>query len=66
MMMKTKTKTNTKTDKFPERMGQCLQVVSSPWSCIKAEMSLAHDTHCPVTKAKTKTKTKKKTKTKTK
>ena len=48
MMTNTKTKTKTKTDKFPVRMGQCLQVVSSPWSCIKAEMSLAHDTHCPV------------------
>ena len=34
----------TKTDKFPGRMGQCLEVVSSRWSAIKAEMSLAHDT----------------------
>ena len=45
---KTKTKTKTKTDKFPGRMGYGLQVVSSPQSCIKAEMSLAHDTRCPV------------------
>ena len=50
VMMNTKTKTKTKTDKFPGRMAQCLQAVSFPWSCIKADMSFAnaHDTRCPV------------------
>ena len=58
------TNTKTKTDKFPGRMDQCLQVVSFPWSCIKAEMSLAHDTVYLNTKTKTKTNTRTKTKSK--
>ena len=35
---------------FQEEWNKWLQVVSSPWSCIKADMSFAnaHDTRCPV------------------